>query len=504
MGIANGGPAVVACRPPCFPRFRACTPPACPPPACSHVSLTSSCGSISFSQQGFSAQFGTVSAKKCATLKVCSGTMSFSSGGSATAGGKLSLLDPSGLVLLNGCVTAATACVNASQVQVTGQVKACATNVTGTQVQLGGKLTGGTICVKSQGPLCQGSAISGKSVSLTSGTRINQVGCGLVKACSIKLLSSAATACVPIGTAGTPLQICSLNVTVDPASAFLNDRVDPTTLSLTTAKGCLQVNAPNSFNVTFKGACQILSANSPNPLNLTVDVTCSNIKLGCVDTPGSTVSITAGSCARAFSILCGSGKLITASTLSLSSGAFVGKACAPITVCARTLNTHGPCGVHVINTFKCPNVCTSQNGSINETTNESVVSVTNCTATSGTTSSTATSNSATSNESVINTCAVATTTTAAPPVECTASLGTSGTSAVSQGFFTPTAPGGLLASPDLPSFPGLAPINDPLQSHFELEFPAPEEANASLLPDNKKQDKRSLFRRLFMIRRHHR
>ncbi|MHB2018390.1 MAG: hypothetical protein ACYCW6_15700, partial [Candidatus Xenobia bacterium] len=514
---------------PTRPRFRGVFP------TLSNVSLTS-CGNITFTQVGCqsSAQFGTVSAKGCATLKVSCGSLTIKTGAKATAGGKISLLDPTGLMLVNGCVSGATVCLNAaqvqipgtvsgttttitgtSQVQLTGQVKGCTTNISGPVVQLGGQLTGGTLTVNSTGPLCQGSSISGKCVSLSSGSSINQVGCGLVKGCTVKLLSS--TPCNTVGTATKPLQVCSPNVTIDPASAFVNDLFDPTTLALTTAKGCLSFTAPKCFNVNFKSACSTLTANATTPTNLAVNVTCSNIHLGCVKMPGSTVSITAGSKTGAFSILCGNSKLITSGTLTLASSACIGKGCAPITVCTRTLKTCAPGSVHVINTFKCPNTTTCNTAQCaNLSTNQSVVSVTSCTSTSTGSASngpTTTGTCATSS-SPINTsgCVVATntettTSTTGTAGGCSAGLGGSTTNSidqsVSQGFNNPDAPGGLLNTPTSPNFPGLVPLNDPLEQHFQAQYPdAPlQEPSRSLLPDPKKKDKRSLFRRLFTITR---
>ena len=286
-------------------------------------------------------------------LKECCGQLTVNQGGTVTGGGKVSLIDPKGLLLVNGCVTGKTSCLNAAQVSVAGQVAGCTTTVKGTSVsasgtikgstttisgtsrdahrsgaglrprptsagtgvQLGGSIKGGAICVKAQGALCQGSTILGKSASLTSGCRITQVGTGLVKACTVKLLSS--KACTTVGTSSAPLAICSTNVTIDPASAFVKDGTDPTALSLTTAKGCLSFNAPKCFNVTFNGTCQKLSGNSPSPVNLTVNVTCSNIKIGCVTLPGSTVSLNTSSKTAPDSILCGGGKVVAA-TLNLN------------------------------------------------------------------------------------------------------------------------------------------------------------------------------------------
>ncbi|MHB2015741.1 MAG: two-partner secretion domain-containing protein [Candidatus Xenobia bacterium] len=453
------------------------------------ANLSSKCGSVNFTlcSNGGSLAIGNVAAKTCASISV-SGT-SLTVTGPVQVNGKLSLLDPTGLLLVTGTLNANTAC-------------------------LAGLSIG------------QGATLSAKTVTLTAGSGgISEISNGLVKACTVNLQAPTGS----VGTACNPLQVCTANLIADPANTFVKDVVAPTTLKLTTDKGCILVTAP-CFKVNFNGSTTQLTGQATKPTCLNLAVTCSNIKIGTVAMPGSTITVTSGSCTSPHSIQCGGGT-ITAKSVTLHSTACIGTTCAPVKVCSTTLCTHA-CGggVHVLNpsqaapatsgTTTTTNNCTSPCSSPALASDSSTIAVVNSASSTGAAADLSASsacnglsNSASgisaSCTSVNEGCSQGLTTSTTPAGSTGSSTSGSNAGRCDQSLSpgttpAPTAPGGLLSTPNSASFPAVVPLNNPLEKRFQVMFPEPplaEKTRPELLPDNKKKNKRSLLRRLFTVQR---
>ncbi|MHB2015594.1 MAG: two-partner secretion domain-containing protein [Candidatus Xenobia bacterium] len=441
--------------------------------------LTSTNGSVCFTQSGgASTQLGTVSAKGAAKVNVCGGGLTVTG---PVSGSQVSLVDPTSLVLVNGCVTSKGAvCVTAgttATLSSTGHISApCGTvTIKACCAKLSGCITAAHLLVTATKTLSQGCSSKIQSNG-TCGTGVSLIG---------------STVCL----GGQTTSACSITITGNTVAINRGASV--------TGKTCLSITS-----------CQTLTNNG---------------------------TLTAG---KTLTLISKSGSIVGSGTENASTGTFcapagtIGTPCSPLNNHICTLTASAP-QVFLHNSQPLP-TCTlacTQNQT-NAAVASTLSSVTSATTLSSSISSTSISGGSLGS-SAGGTCSLITSGSASSG--CSASLSNCGDSSSSSGSSSstssstssggcsaglgggstgsgsggsssatspgggpaPTAPGGLLSTPASASFPAVTPINDPQEKRFNVQFPdAPldDKPHPSLLPDKKKKNKRSLLRRLFDIR----